>query len=474
MQQSGHYNSEKEGSRARSVPDGVNPVSAPDPYTPGHGCTQLSISHYDLRLEYDIRANRLKGLAELTGTMRAGRAPLVLDLHKPLKVDEVLLTCGTDEVPAAIRSFRQHRGKLEIVPDREMDNGEAFRLCIRYRGKPRPGSGLWGDVGWEELSDGVLVAGQPTGAPTWFPCNDTLRDKSTYRFSVRVEAGYSVVCNGRLTARNSGGGRETWVYEQQEPMSTYLATVQIGRYQHLELPGLVPQTVVVPTGLVGAARNLLARQDAMMNLFTSRFGPYPFAGYMVVVADDVLEIPLEAQSLSVFGRNHLVPEHENLVAHELAHQWFGNSVTAAGWCDIWLHEGFATYAEWIWEEGTGGGSAGGSSDRRAEDEIAWLRRQRQDVLLADPGPAGMFDERVYRRGAVALHILRRSAPDPVFFSLLQEWTRRYRHGSAGTREFLVLADSAYSRAGVSASELLEPWLFRPEVPAGRFRLEQML
>jgi aminopeptidase N len=197
-----------------------------------------------------------------------------------------------------------------------------------------------------------------------------------------------------------------------------------------------------------------------MKLFIKLFGPYPLsAGYTVVVTDDELEIPLEAQGVSIFGANHCDGRRgsERLIAHELAHQWFGNSVTARRWRDIWLHEGFACYAEWLWSEHSGGPKAA---------ELARQHHQRlsaapQDLLLCDPGPQDMFDDRVYKRGALTLHALRGAIGDDKFFGLLRDWTTRHRHGTVVTDDFTGLAANY---ADVSLRPLWETWLYSPRLP----------
>jgi aminopeptidase N len=202
------------------------------------------------------------------------------------------------------------------------------------------------------------------------------------------------------------------------------------------------------------------RQPQMMKLFVKLFGPYPLStGYTVVVTDDALEIPLEAQGISIFGANHCDGERtaERLIAHELAHQWFGNSVTARRWRDIWLHEGFACYAEWLWSEDSGGRSA----DDWARYYHGKLAGSRHDLLLADPGPRDMFDDRVYKRGALTLHVLRRTIGDDGFFELLRDWTTRHRHGTAVTDDFTGLAANY---ANESLRPLWQAWLYSKDVP----------
>ncbi|MFP5488239.1 MAG: M1 family metallopeptidase, partial [Acidimicrobiia bacterium] len=321
-------------------------------------------------------------------------------------------------------------------------------------------SSVWGGVGWEELEDGVIVAGQPNGSPSWFPCNDLAAVKAPFRIAMTTGSQYHVVLNGALASKRVGSSTTTWVYEQAEPTSPYLVTCNIGRY------GTVPvasEPVVIQAAIPPARRvdfdRAFARQAEMMDVFVDLFGPYPFAaGYTVVVTDDPLEVPLESQGLSTFGCNHLDGTHERLIAHELAHSWFGNSVTAASWRDIWLHEGFACYAEWLWSERSGGRAAA----QHASGHHRRLGDLPQDLVLTDPGSEDMFDDRVYKRGALALHVLRTHAGDETFFTILRRWATEHRHGVATTDQFLALA-SEVSASSVEA--LLGPWLHELELPA---------
>ena len=299
-----------------------------DDYLPGHGDESYSVRHYDLELVYAVSTNRLDGSATLSVVTRERTRRLVLDLAH-LDVAKVRVT-GADLAKYNARSER-----LVLQLREEVDEGTELTVVVRYSGQPRPVVDKHlGDAGWEELADGVIVAAQPHGSPTWFPCNDRPDDKATYRIAVTADAGYRVVSNGRLTEHRRGGSRETWIHEQDEPMATYLATVQIGRYADWKLPAEptsgVPIQVLAPADLEPAAfADAFGRQHEMMDAFVRLFGPYPFAGYAVVVTGDDLEIPLESQSLSTFGRNLVRGDWgaTRLIAHELAHQWFGNAVT---------------------------------------------------------------------------------------------------------------------------------------------------
>jgi aminopeptidase N len=321
-------------------------------------------------------------------------------------------------------------------------------VAVRYTGSPKPISGAWGEVGWEELTDGSLCANQPNGAASWFPCDDHPSCKAPYRISVTTDSPYYALANGTLVDKRVHGSRTTWVYQQVEPMSTYLASVQIGHYKQISLRQKpFPVRAVLPPRLSRNFEVDFDRQLDMIDAFSEMFGPYPFPGYTVLVTDDELDIPIEAQSFSTFGANHCdgSGDAERLVAHELAHQWFGNSVTLERWRDIWLHEGFACYAEWLWSQRSGGPSA----DECARRYYQKLRATPVRVPLADPTPAKMFDDWVYKRGAITLHALRLRIGDGNFFALIRRWTEKYRYGTATTEPL---------------GELWRQWLFTPAVP----------
>jgi len=304
------------------------------------------------------------------------------------------------------------------------------------------------------------VAGQTNGAPSWFPCNDRPTNKASYRIAVTTPSVYHVVANGTLASRHRGASTTTWVYEQPEPMATYLATVHVGRYVSRTVPtSPVPTNAVLPERLLNRYNRAFRRQPEMMDFFVRRFGPYPFRGYTVVITDDELDIPLEAQGLSVFGSNFLTDDWESvrLVAHELAHQWFGNSLTLETWRDIWLHEGFACYCEWLWSEESGNRS----THERAVDHWKKLAAKKQDLRLGDPGPESMFDDRVYKRGALLLHALRLTVGDDTFFELLRAWVARNAYGSVTTRRFINLAEEV---SGRDLGELFTGWLAEVELP----------
>lgn len=431
----------------------VGAATGGDPYVAGNGNGGYGVDHYDLELRYRPVTNRLDGVATITATSTQQLERFSLDLSR-LRVGKLRIAGQRGA------RFTQSTHKLTITPARALPADTPFTVVIEYGGAPTTRTSRWGAVGWEELADGVIVAAQPSGAPTWFPCNDVVADKAGYSIRMTTDPAYTVVCNGVLEEHRTVAGQGFWRFEQKQPTATYLATVQIGRYATAERDwDSVPGTIAYPKPIEPRVFADFDRLPEMMALFQRLFGPYPFDGYTVVVTPDVLEIPLEAQGLAIFGSNHAdgTAGSERLVAHELAHQWFGNSVGLANWKHIWLNEGFACYSEWLWSEERGAMSAEGLARQFRRD----LSGRPLDIVVGDPGPTLMFDDRVYKRGALTLHALRKTIGDDSFFALLRRWVETYRFSTATTDDFRALAADFSDKP---LDRLFDGWLFATALP----------
>ena len=429
-------------------------TSLGDDYTPISGNGGYIVEHYDIDISYKMGTGRLTGTTAIQAMATEDLTRFTLDLVT-LRATKVAIN------GVRIKSFSQSTTKLIISPPIELVRDQRFEVSIDYAGAPTPRATHWGSVGWEDLEDGVLVASQPIGAPTWFPCNDHPSIKATIDLRIATDRQYSVIASGRLESTRIDGGMRVWHYRQDEPTATYLASICIGKLElQQSVKAGVDVTFAYPKSLEKRVFADLSSTEDMIEFFSQVFGPYPFSNYTVVVTPDDLEIPLEAQNLAIFGANHMAGNgsEERLVAHELAHQWFGNSVGLKRWQDIWLNEGFGCYAEWLWSEAQGKKT----TDELAAHHHALLSALPQDLILSNPTPALMFDDRVYKRGALTLHSLHHRLGSDAFFDLVRDWTSTYAHGAAGTAEFRQIA-AQHSPKNLDA--FFESWLDRPALPA---------
>jgi aminopeptidase N len=259
--------------------------------------------------------------------------------------------------------------------------------------------------------------------------------------------------NGALVTRFSHRGRTTWVWHESDPMATYLATATNGRFALTQTRvGAIPVYNAVDPTLSAELGPLLDEVPDIVRFFSALYGPYPFNAAGAIV-DDAPEVgyALESQTKPNFA---FVPDETTLV-HELAHQWFGDAVTLRQWPDIWLHEGFAEWSEWIWSERHGGPTAQDLFD----DLVA-----ENDPGTWDPAPglvtdaAALFSDSVYDRGAMTLQALRVEVGDPTFFRILRDWFAQHRYGNATTADFIALAQRDSHR---NLRAFFEKWLYTP-------------
>lgn len=427
----------------------------PKAYTPHSGDPRYAVERYVLDLAYTPRTNRLVGRAELRIE--------VLEETDALRVDLVGLQASRVRVDGgAHRRVKQGEHALQIRFDEPLPAGRELVLEIEYAGRPAPRRSRWGRIGWEELENGALVAAQPTGAPSWFPCNDRIDDRARYSIALTVEDGFFVAATGVPGPVVRRGGTRRWSFESDVPTATYLVAVHVGEYAEYPLAlglrgGSLGGRLLTAPAQAAATLRAFAPVPDMLRVFEEWFGPYPQHDLTIVVTEEELEIPLESQGMVTFGVNHNAAGEQRLIAHELAHQWFGNSVGIARWRDIWLNEGFACFAEWLWSEAAGGPSAA----RLAEEHHALIAGLPQDLLLADPGPADMFDDRVYKRGALLLEALRRTMGETGFRALLRAWATGNEHRLVESVQFVELAESL---SPVPLGELWRKWLHGTALP----------
>ncbi|MFE0386037.1 M1 family metallopeptidase [Streptomyces bungoensis] len=422
-----------------------------DPYFPLSGNGGYHVGHYDLTLDYDTATRHLDGKAVLTARATQRLTRFDLDL-KGLKVTGVT-------VDRTAAGFRRSGQELVVTPRHTLRDGQVFRVTVTYRGTPKPVTDPDGSAdGWIPTDDGAFVAGEPQGAMTWFPANNHPKDKASYDFTVTVPKGRTAVANGVLRSERTAHGRTTFRWHQAEPMASYLATATIGKFQverYTTRDGVQVYNAV-DAREARAAAPVLKKLPSVLAWESKLFGPYPFraAGSVVDHARNV-GYALETQSRPLYDR---APDVSTLV-HENAHQWFGDSVSLTTWKDIWLNEGFATYAEWLYAEQHGGDSAQKTFD-------ALYARPASDHLWAfppgDPGSgANIFDTPVYARGAMTLHELRRAVGDEDFFRILRAWATGHRAGHGTTAQFVKLAEHV---SGKDLDALFHTWLYTAGKP----------
>ncbi|WP_415856219.1 M1 family metallopeptidase [Sinomonas sp. G460-2] len=329
---------------------------AGDSYYPELGNAGYAADHYGLALDIDPARGSLSGTATIDAHATADLPRFSLDLVG-LDVHEVT-------VDGQVAAPSRQGDKLIVVPAHPVSSGAHFTVAVMYSGTPQPiadpsGNRTGADkVGWHHDGDEVYVASEVSGARTWYPVNDTPRNKATYSFALTVPTGYTAVANGTLRGSTPRGSGTTFTWESVAPMASYLATVDVGRFDAIaEIgPQGLPVTVYAPADLAASARARFAQLPDMIAYFESILGPYPFDTAGAVVVSSGFRWSLETQTRPVYGSQVLSMNQETAaegISHELAHQWFGDSVTLSSWSDIWLNEGFATYLSWLWLEHVG-------------------------------------------------------------------------------------------------------------------------
>ncbi|MEZ4708571.1 MAG: M1 family metallopeptidase [Caldilineaceae bacterium] len=454
------------GASAGAQNEAAGAAGVGDPLFPQSGNGGYDVQHYALALTWDEASGAIEGVANIAAVAEQPLTQFNLDLNG-LEVDEI-----TVNDVAAEFSRVDSELTVQLADAEALAAADPFSITVVYHGEPQPIEfALLDEIGWLDYRGGVVVVSEPNGAASWYPVNDHPSDKASYHFTVTVPKPYVVVANGAAAKPVADGNMLTYEFDAPEPIASYLVTISIGDFWIQEELG--PDGVLISNyfseGVNSGQLSAFDKQAEMIEVFTQAFGPYPFEVAGAIVIDAPISFALETQTRSIYGP---FMTGENVVAHEMAHQWFGDSVTPASWEDIWLNEGFATYGELIWAVHENGEEWGQQMVRQ------WYRsRAGEDrVGLAKPpgvvSPASMFNRVVYERGALTLHALRMKVGDDPFFEILQSYAERFAYGNATTADFIAVSEEI---SGQELDDLFNAWLYEdplPDIPeAGLFRAD---
>jgi len=427
------------------------------------------VRHYDLAVQVDPDSRSIEGVNTVTVEVLAPLSAFEIHLDGRLQV-------ATVEVDGLDRPFRHRRGVVRVGLDTEWKDGERHEVTITYGGEPkvalRP---PWIDgFVWSETPTGeawIGVTGEGDGGDNWWPCKDHPSDEPDEGMDIAVTAPSNLVAlsNGAFlgdTANDDGTSTSRW--RVHYPINNYLVTVNIAPYVAIEeryhgVDGSLDEPLVfwsVPE-YEPHARVMWAQMPRILEVLGRRFGEYPFFDDKFAVAHAPY-YGMEHQTLVAYGALFTDNGYgfDDLLLHEVAHEWWGNKITAADWADFWIHEGFATYAEAVYVNDTLG-------EDRYLDYMADLRtrisNERPLVAGTDLTSAEAYTGDIYHKGAWVLHTLRWLVGDDVFFEGIYRFANdpKYAYGLVSSHDFAVLVDEI---SGLDLEWFWSRYLLRADLP----------
>ncbi|MCD7438025.1 M1 family metallopeptidase [Streptomyces lincolnensis] len=430
-----------------------------DPLFPLDGNGGYTVNRYHLDFDWQAPRTPFEAKATIQATATTELSRFNLDF-----AGNTLHEVTVDGTPAeAVREGDE----LVVTPWLPLPRKSAFTVTVTYTADPtqiRHRDDAIEDYGWIPTPSGTVLYPQPNGAKMVFPANDHPSQRAPVTFRVTAPAGLTAVANGRLVSREPlGDGRERWTYDSEQPVSTQLVQMAVGRLTAVDRPTTngVPLRDFVPDELVDGTDEYLDLTPQHLRWLEQRLGAYPFKRYGVLVGDTDLGVALETQTLSLVPKADLLGtrvDAERTLVHELVHQWFGDSVALRTWSDLWLSEGHARFYERLYSEEHGGDSFEAAMKTAYTNHNVW---RRDFGAPAEPTEPNLFKRMRYDGSALVLYALREKVGDETFRKIDRAWVTQYRGKTASTQDFVDLASAV---SGQDLGSFLRPWLYGPTTP----------
>ncbi|MDR3698873.1 MAG: M1 family aminopeptidase [Candidatus Sulfopaludibacter sp.] len=423
----------------------------------------FDLQNLKLELSFDLPARKIIG----TATLRM--APLAGDL-RDMTLDSADLDIDSVTVGGRKLAYRTTGDKLIVTLDRQYAAGAPIDFVIHYSAQPKRGLFfVFPDKFHPDRPRQIWANGDTAGGNNryWFPGYDFPNDKTTTEMLVTVPAGWQVLSNGKLAGVDA---HNTFHWVQDKPMSTYLISLVAGEFDKGQDKWIVPVEYYVPHGRGADIPRTFGRTVDMLQFFSDNIAPYPWAKYAQSMVD-TFGGGMENTSATTEGASAILDARDfedrkagtdSLIAHEMAHQWFGDLVTCADWRHTWLNEGFATYFEALWEEHAYG-----------RDVFDWKEMQAARAMTSGPvSPASVVPKTdtqgngayslIYNKGGWTLHMLRGQLGDALFWKAIQHYARKFSYQTATTGDFVEAVSEATGR---DVEWLFDQYVYRPGYPA---------
>ncbi|WP_020669761.1 M1 family metallopeptidase [Amycolatopsis nigrescens] len=442
------------GGGTASAAPGPGSDGAGDGYYPQDGNGGYDVADYNLTVGYDPATHQLDGVQVVTARAEQDLSSFNLDLSG-LTVTSVKV----NDLTAKFTRTGEH--ELVITPARTLSRGQKFTAEIAYNGVPKAiNDPLLGANGWQyAASGGAFAAGEPKSATTWYPVNDTPRDKATFHLAVTVPDEWGVIANGREegTTKTEAGTTHRWA--ESTPVVPYMTTVAIDKWEfhRSQLADGTPVVDAFAPGTSATTKAAEARLPEVLDFLSSKFGPYPVDAAGGIFLAEPIGFSLETLSRPIYSGR---AGNLQTIVHENAHQWYGDSVAVQSWKDVCLNECFASYATWLWSEY----NENQNLDDRYRSQVAQASDQFWAGKLYDMGPGNEFTS-VYSKGPLALHALRHQIGEAAFGKVLKTWPTLHRNGNATLPEFQNYASVV---SGQNLQGFFDTWFYGNTKPSAQY------
>jgi aminopeptidase N len=440
-------------------------LRADEPYARSR---DYDLQHSKIALRFDLEQKKVLGeVTHSLSILRNGTAKIVFDSSG--------LTIQKVTVNKAAAKFETTADKLIIPLAAEAKSGDKLEITIRYEGKPTKGMYfILPDKDYPDRPSQIWTQGESEDTHYYLPTYDYPNDRLTTETILTVPASWITVSNGKLmSVSDAGKGLKTWYWKESVPSSTYLITVVAGEFDEVKDSWRgIPVTYYAPKGRGDRLPVNYSRTPAMMELFSKKFGvDYPWEKYAQVMVDDFVAGGMENSSATTntstsLTHPKLAPEYftgeDDLISHELGHQWFGDLVTCKDWGDIWLNEGFATFLETVWTEAHFGNDQ--ADYERWSNAREWFRSNNlwtKPIVRHDFDDSSEFDGNAYGKGGWVLYMLRHQLGEDGFYRGIKHYLEVNRGKNVVTAD---LAKAIEEAAHTNVDQFFSQWLYGAGAP----------